>query len=146
MRTRPAVSTKSNARQPQPWSVAISQNMGLIFQLWGQLEVTCDAACCPSISSHEQALPLPAEKLTGIYPCEPQNLLRCLPTKSIRRPSREDGEEKYIIQSCVRRTARLIILYRKYLDRIRTRAGPFTNPDIFNGSGVAEAMENMTVL
>ncbi|GAB1310804.1 NEDD8 activating enzyme [Madurella fahalii] len=33
-----------------------------------------------------------------------------------------------------------------YLDRIRTRPGPFTNPDAFDGSAVAEAMENMKVL
>lgn len=33
-----------------------------------------------------------------------------------------------------------------HLDRIRTRAGPFTNPDAFDGRVVAEAMENMKVL
>lgn len=33
-----------------------------------------------------------------------------------------------------------------YLDRIRTRPGPLTNLDAFDGSAVAEAMENMKVL
>lgn len=33
-----------------------------------------------------------------------------------------------------------------YLDRIRTRPGPFTNPDSFDGKVVAEAMENMKIL
>jgi ubiquitin-activating enzyme E1 C len=33
-----------------------------------------------------------------------------------------------------------------YLDRIRTRPGPFTNPDAFDGKVVAEAMENMKIL
>ncbi|AEO53855.1 hypothetical protein MYCTH_2313559 [Thermothelomyces thermophilus ATCC 42464] len=34
----------------------------------------------------------------------------------------------------------------KYLDRIRTRPGPFTNPDMFNGEGVAAFMETIKVL
>ncbi|KAK3383301.1 hypothetical protein B0T24DRAFT_43856 [Lasiosphaeria ovina] len=34
----------------------------------------------------------------------------------------------------------------KYLDNVRTRSGPHTNPDIFDGKLVAEAMENMKVL
>ncbi|KAK4240794.1 hypothetical protein C8A03DRAFT_31068 [Achaetomium macrosporum] len=33
-----------------------------------------------------------------------------------------------------------------YLDRVRTRPGPFTNLDSFNGSMVAQAMENMKIL
>ncbi len=33
-----------------------------------------------------------------------------------------------------------------YLDRVRTRPGPFTNPDIFNGEAVAAAMEAMKIL
>ncbi|KAK3393223.1 hypothetical protein B0H63DRAFT_457785 [Podospora didyma] len=34
----------------------------------------------------------------------------------------------------------------KYLDNIRTRAGPLTNPDIFDGQVVAQNMENMKIL
>ncbi|KAK4157864.1 hypothetical protein C8A00DRAFT_39868 [Chaetomidium leptoderma] len=33
-----------------------------------------------------------------------------------------------------------------YLDRVRTRPGPFTNPDIFSGEAVAAAMEAMKIL
>jgi hypothetical protein len=35
---------------------------------------------------------------------------------------------------------------RKYLDRIRTRAGPFTNDGIFDGSMVAGQMDKMKIL
>ncbi|RKU40601.1 hypothetical protein DL546_001031 [Coniochaeta pulveracea] len=34
----------------------------------------------------------------------------------------------------------------KYLDRIRTRPGPFTDLDVFEGSAVAQNMDNMKVL
>ncbi|KAK3310692.1 uncharacterized protein B0T15DRAFT_519120 [Chaetomium strumarium] len=33
-----------------------------------------------------------------------------------------------------------------YLDRVRTRPGPFTDPDTFDGSMVAQAMESMKIL
>lgn len=35
---------------------------------------------------------------------------------------------------------------RKYLDRIRTRPGPFTDTESFDGSAVAETMENLRIL
>ncbi|KAL2270237.1 hypothetical protein VTJ83DRAFT_2421 [Remersonia thermophila] len=34
----------------------------------------------------------------------------------------------------------------RYLDQVRTRPGPFTNPDLFSGEQVAAAMESMKIL
>jgi ubiquitin-activating enzyme E1 C len=35
---------------------------------------------------------------------------------------------------------------RQYLDRIRTRPGPFTDQDAFDGNGVVDFVNNMKIL
>lgn len=36
--------------------------------------------------------------------------------------------------------------FRQYLDRIRTRAGPFTNKEMFDGDAVVPFMDSMKIL